>query len=793
MQQWKGLFFVLATALLIFWLVRRGMAQLARSQRHLSDSERYFRLLWEKAPTAYQSLDEQGRIRDVNEAWLRLLGCVGRAEVIGRHIGEFMDESQLILMQERFPRFKVTGRLEDAEFVLRRCDGGLVTVTVDGRIQRDEAGQFERTHCVLHDITQRKATEQALRVSERRLSLAMDGARLGTFVSFPADGAVRWSERQAELYGISLAEFGGTQEAVFDRIHPDDRPRVREALAQSRRDESLLEVEFRAMWPDGSEHWLGAAGRYKFDDEGEPVSLRGVTMDIDSRKQAEAARDHMEAELRLRSDAIETSLNGVEIVDAEGRFIYANRAALDMFGNDSLEEVVGTNAAAQVADPAEGERILATLAEEGRISIEYTALRRNGTTFKIWMIAKATEDAQGNRIYVGTSVDVTDRHELEDQLRQAQKMEAVGQLAGGVAHDFNNLLQVINGYSEMALADLPENHQVRHFIEEVSGAGGRAAKLVGQLLAFSRHQVLEPVDVDLNHVVENLLEIAQHTLGEHIRIDWSPGTTLGTATADRGQLEQVLMNLWINSRDAMPDGGVLTIETDNAHFDENFCRVHAWARPGRFVRLAIIDTGTGMDPATLDRIWEPFFTTKPPGKGTGLGLSTVYGIVRQHDGLIHLETQPGEGTTFEIYLPLVDRPASEWSDTLPLTSEGGDESILVAEDNAGVREFMGAVLERAGYDVVAVSDGQAALDHLLEHGADVDLALVDVVMPGLGGRDVYAEIRGRHPGLRFIFTSGYSLDGVQTDFVLDPGLELIQIPFEATTLLARVRRVLDPA
>ncbi len=793
MQQWKGLFFVLGTAALIFWLVRRGVAQLARSRETVAASERYFRALFEQAPTAYQSLDDEGRILDVNEAWLRLLGCGDRPEVLGRHIGEFLEESQLVLLQERFPNFKATGTLEDAEFVLQRRDGNLVTVTVDGRIQRDDDGQFLRTHCVLHDITDRKAHERALRDSERRLSLALDGARLGTFVWYMKGGTVRWSERQAELYGTTLDDFDGTSGDVLDRIHPDDRPDVQAELDRARSEDAMLVAEYRAVWPDGGHHWLGTAGRFQFDADGEPESLRGVTMDIDSRKRAEADRDRMEAELRLRIDAIETALSGFEIVDAQGRFLYANKAALNMWGYASVDEVVGREAVTHVADPAEGQRIIAAIREHGEISVEYTAMRKDGSTFEVWMIARATEDAEGRRVFMGTSIDVTERRQLEEQLRQARNMEAVGQLAGGVAHDFNNLLQVINGYAEMALGDLDESHPARHFVSEIGSAGGRAARLVGQLLAFSRRQVLEPEIVELNEVVEGLLEIAGRIVGESIRIDWTPGRQLGAVTADHGQLEQVLVNLWINSRDAMPGGGVLTIETENVRFDSDDCRLHAWARPGRYVMLSVTDSGSGMDQATIDRIWEPFFTTKPPGKGTGLGLSTVYGVVRQHDGLIHLSSEPGHGTTFKIYLPLVDRPAASVGDEEPAPTADSGETILVAEDNDEVRELVRNVLVQAGYDVVVVADGASALAHLQEHGADVDLALLDVIMPGLGGRDVHDQVRDRFPDLRFLFTSGYGPDGEHTDFVLDTGFELLQKPFVAGALTDRVRRILDQA
>jgi PAS domain S-box-containing protein len=672
LQQWKGLVFVLATAALIWWLVHRSLASAQRASAALVAQERHFRELYEQAPTGYQSLDEQGRLLAVNQAWLDLMGYDDRAEVLGRPITDFLEPSQGLLMQERFPAFKASGRLQDAEFVLRRRDGGLVTVTVDGRIQRHGDGSFRQTHCVLHDITERQRSLEALRESERRLALALDGARLGTFEWDIRSGDVRWSERHAELYGIGLDQFDGTREEAFGCIHPDDRPRVEQAVDAARQHGEWLALEYRVVWPDGSVHWIEAAGRYRFDDQGEAVNLLGVTMDIDGRKRAEA-----------------------------------------------------------------------------------------------------------------------EQRELEEQLRQAQKMEAVGQLAGGVAHDFNNLLQVINGYSDMVLSDLSEDHPVRPYVSEVSRAGNRAARLVSQLLAFSRRQVLEPEDLDLNEVIGGLLDMAARTLGERVDLDWRPGESVGAIHADRGQIEQVIMNLWINARDAMPEGGVLTVATDNLDADEAFCRRHPWARRGRHVRLTVTDTGEGMDARTVDRIWEPFFTTKEPGKGTGLGLSTVYGIVRQHDGVIHLESEPGRGTSFEIHLPRVDRVPRPPGDRRAPSSVGGHERILVAEDSERVRELVCTILGRAGYDVVAVSDGHEAQAYLEEHGDTVDLALVDVVMPGQGGRELHAQVRERLPDLRFLFTSGYGLDAMARGPVPDDGIDLIQKPFEATALLTRVRQLLE--
>jgi two-component system, cell cycle sensor histidine kinase and response regulator CckA len=381
--------------------------------------------------------------------------------------------------------------------------------------------------------------------------------------------------------------------------------------------------------------------------------------------------------------------------------------------------------------------------------------------------------------------------ERERELQHAQKMEAVGLLAGGIAHDFNNLLQVINGRAELVRDEPCLDAASRASVEEIGAAGRRAARLVSQLLAFSRRQVLQPETLDLDEVVATVLGLLERTLGGHIRIEFRRGERLGAVRADRGQLEQVLMNLCINARDAMPDGGVLTVETGTVNFDAVYCRAHLWARPGNYVLLSVADTGVGMDEATQARIWEPFFTTKDPGKGTGLGLPTVYGIVRQHEGLVHLYSERGRGTVFRIYLPLVAGQAAPAGAREREPARGGRERILVAEDNEAVRSLVERLLRQAGYTVVLANDGEQALQMLADSDGEVDLVLLDVVMPGLGGRQVYDRARERWPHLRFLFTSGYSFNGMHTDFVLDQGFQMIQKPFESRLLLAAVRRALE--
>jgi signal transduction histidine kinase/ActR/RegA family two-component response regulator len=380
---------------------------------------------------------------------------------------------------------------------------------------------------------------------------------------------------------------------------------------------------------------------------------------------------------------------------------------------------------------------------------------------------------------------------LRDQLHHSQRMESVGQLAGGIAHDFNNLLQGILGYGEMATSKVPDTSPVRDDIEQMIDAGERAKVLVRQLLAFSRQQVLELSDVNLNYVIGDSVKLIQRVIGEHITFDYISGKELGIVRADRGQIEQILMNLCVNARDAMGDSGRLTIETRSTELDDEFCSANDWAVPGRYVMLTVSDTGSGISKDVQERMFEPFYTTKEQGKGTGLGLSTVFGIVGQHEGMIHVYSEIDIGTTFKIYFPTVNRLEDASEIPIPASMQGGIETILVADDERVVLEVAEAMLVESGYTVLKASDGEEAIEMFDEHVDKVDMVLLDVVMPKLSGKAVADHIYKHNPDFPILFSSGYSNDAVHTNFVLDDGMQLIQKPYNRADLLRRIRDVIE--
>ncbi len=385
-----------------------------------------------------------------------------------------------------------------------------------------------------------------------------------------------------------------------------------------------------------------------------------------------------------------------------------------------------------------------------------------------------------------------ERTKLEEQYRQAQKLEAIGQLTGGVAHDFNNLLQVITGYTEVATS-VAHDQLVCDALSEIGKAGDRAARLVSQLLLFSRRQIMRPECLDINDVVANLLKMLGRVIGEHIQLEWRPGQRIGITHADRGMVEQTLMNLCVNARDAMPEGGTLTIATRDVTYADDLPGMdERWAKDGRYVLLTVQDTGCGMDEAILEHIFEPFFTTKEAGSGTGLGLATVYGIVKQHAGMIHVASARGQGTTFSLYWPVNESAVAVPEFDRPETrARGGSERILLVEDDEAVRDLARTVLDRAGYTILTACNGAEAVALVERDGKNIDLAILDVVMPQMGGREAYEYMRKLRPGLRVLFASGYSAGGIHTNFVLDSSFNLIQKPFSPASLLHTVRATLD--
>jgi two-component system, cell cycle sensor histidine kinase and response regulator CckA len=504
----------------------------------------------------------------------------------------------------------------------------------------------------------------------------------------------------------------------------------------------------------------------------------------------EALRD---SEARYRS-LVNNATFGMYGVVPGGHILYANPALAGMLGYESSSEVLALGNIEKVFR----DREVSTRLEKEcslRRNVDFTAewVRRDGKIITVRLSGRRTQSpAEGTFWLEMIAEDVTERIVLEKQLLQAQKFEAIGQLAGGIAHDFNNMIGAILGWADIGLDETDGGSRLHRHFEKVRHQAERAASLTRQLLAFARRQILEPRNIDLNQSVTETLSLLEKVIGGDIEMKISLAADLAVVRADPTQVEQVIMNLCINARDAMPHGGIIHVQTSNATFDEAYCATQPFARPGAYSLLAVSDNGIGMDAATLDRIFEPFFTTKGLGKGTGLGLATVYGIVRQHGGFIHVYSEPGHGSTFRIYLPAGSQPCDSpviVEDAGPV--HGGREVILVAEDHEGLRELARETLSNLGYHVLIAADGDQALREFQGHSSEVELLLLDVVLPKMSGPEVYAQITQSVPRIPVIFATGYSADLALPDQLRRDGLAVLQKPYSPRALGRKVREVLN--
>ncbi|HUO25002.1 MAG TPA: ATP-binding protein [Candidatus Aquilonibacter sp.] len=500
------------------------------------------------------------------------------------------------------------------------------------------------------------------------------------------------------------------------------------------------------------------------------------------------------SEINFRS-LVTNAPYGICRCDSAGQLLHSNPAMQTMLGYSS-EELVGIHLGGLYVDTHQWFQ-LADYLREGEpftgLIVEWK--RKDENPIVVRVSGRAVSDGDNGRVFELYTEDVTERRALEQQLRQSQKMEAVGRLAGGIAHDFNNLLMVILGYSEFLLERVgPEVAALRTPAQEISNAAHRASTLTRQLLAFSRKQMLAPKILDLNEVVTENLKMLTRMIGEDIDLVMVPGAELGAVRADAGQIEQVIMNLAVNARDAMPSGGKLTLETSNVSLDEDYARFHAPLKPGNYIMLAISDTGAGMDAETQSHIFEPFFTTKGT-KGTGLGLSTVYGIIKQSGGYIWVYSEPGKGTTFKIYLPRVADQAESAAQVATAKEvpavEPGSETILLVEDEANLRYLARQYLQKQGYRVIEAADGAVAMQIAVAHEGVIHLLLTDVIMPGMNGRELAQRISEIRPNVKILYMSGYTENVIGHNGMLDAGVRLLQKPFNLRDLKDKVREVLD--
>jgi PAS domain S-box-containing protein len=757
-----------------------------RAEAELRESEDRYRDLVENSQDLICTHDLSGHILTVNKAAANILGHSPD------ELRKFFSLQQILV-----PEFR--DQFDDYVAAIQengRADGQMVVQTKSGEKRIWEYHNTLRTEGVAQPIvrglaqdkTEFKHAEKALRESQRRLELIAEASKTGFWDWDLRTNQAYFSPEWMSQIGYTADEIPAHFEEWKKRVHPEDLDR---AMARIRKflenPQGYFDNEFRLLHKDGSYRWILARASVLKDAQGCPYRMMGSHLDITDIKRVEEMLQEYER-------VVEASQDMIAVVDRDYRFLIVNRAFLE-YGGIARDQVIG-HKIPEVLEQEVFENVVKPKFDEcleGRLvrfemKYKYPRLGERELFVSYFPI----EGPAGIDRVACVLEDVTERKQLEQQFRHSQKMEAIGQLAGGVAHDFNNILTVINGYSELVLGQIPPENPLRNQLNEVKKAGERAAGLTRQLLAFSRQQVLAPQVLDLNQVVANVQAMLKRLIGEDIDLVTTPAEGLGQVKADPGQIEQVLLNLAVNARDAMPKGGRLSIKTANAQLGVAASQGLESVVPGYYVLLSVGDSGTGIDAETRKRIFEPFFTTKEKGKGTGLGLSTVYGIVKQSGGHIEVESELGRGTTFKIYLPRVEMTvvakAPEKQNTeLPL----GTETILLVEDEPSVRLLVRTTLEAHGYDMLESTHGIEAMMIAQKHPGKIHLLLTDLVMPGMSGRMLAEQIALLHPEARFIFMSGYTDDAVVQHGGLGAGMAFLQKPFTPHALARKVRETLD--
>lgn len=791
------------------------------AQPHRSETRlQFLEQMFQASPDGLSIADGEHCVVWANETFVRMFGYE-TSEVIGQTLENLVVPSERLAESTWVTEALAKGTPITLETQRRRKDGTLLDVSISCAPLRIN-GKMEGYYAGYHDISSRKRVEalsSALyRVAEKSSS-AHDLQQFFAAVHHIVDELMYAKNFYIALYD-PVAEMLTFPYFVDEQDSAPSSKKLGNGLTDYliRTGEPLLATPevLQAMEDRGdvsrngsrSLDWMGVplkVGNHTFgalvvqtysenirygerDKEILTFVARQLASAVEIKRNEQALR---RSEARYRS-LVQSSVYGIYRSSLEGRFLDVNPALIAMLGYGSAEEVLFLDPEKDVfAYYEEHKRLVEEFRNTGRLDgIEVKWKRKDGSTITVRISGRAvTSEDEPADVLEAIAEDVTERRALEEQFRQAQKMEAVGRLAGGVAHDFNNLLMVISGYAEVILATLTDVHPLTEKAKAIQQAADRATTLTRQLLAFSRKQLLELKVVDVNAIVSDMERLLRPLIGENVELMARLTPEAGYTRADAGQLEQVLMNLVVNAKDAMPDGGTLTIQTQHVVFDQSHRRGQTFIRPGNYVLLSVSDTGMGMDRETQSRIFEPFFTTKEKGKGTGLGLSTVYGIVKQSGGYVTVQSEKGRGSTFYIYLPQVEGNAEKQTAPITRAAAGGTETILLVEDEESVRQLVRDTLESKGYKVVEAENGENGLQAASRYDGKIDLVITDVVMPGMGGREMVEQLVKSRPQTKFLYLSGYTEEAILNGGTLE-GTAFLQKPFTLQSLSRKVREML---
>ncbi len=748
----------------------------------LMESEERYRVQIEHAPEAIMVYDvDRQEVVDVNTNAEKLFGLT-RDQLLGRNIRTLgaqrqADGSESAFVGPAYVRRALAGEVPVFEWLHLHASGREIPCEV--RLVKLPAVGRSLVRGSMTDITERKRSAEALTRLEAAISASINGTAIADL-----EGTLLFVNRALlDLWGYEHPDQVLGRSVVSFWLDPDEPSRVVEALHES----GAWTGEMTALHADGIPRLFQVNASLFPDASGRPAGMLASFADITERRRTEEA-------LRVRDEAIRTAITAIAICDPNGKPVYVNPAFVRLWGYGSDVEVLGRAVNDFLSSSAASPRPkVDTLFTTGAWQGEMRARRKDDSEFDILAAINVVRAESGAVMHLmGSFVDITESKRLQAEVLQAQKMESVGRLAGGVAHDFNNLLTVMKGCLDLALDSSQVQGVLRTELEEINRAADSAADLTRQLLAFSRKQIIAPRTLDLNDVVHRVHGMLLRLLGGDIRLQVVTAPGLGAVRFDPGQAEQILVNLAVNARDAMPSGGQLTVETCNVSLDEEYARAHPGTMAGDYVLLAVSDTGLGMTADTRAHIFEPFFTTKEVGQGTGLGLAMIHGAVSQNGGRVEVYSEVGHGTSFKIFLPRVADPVTPTA--VPAASTllpRGAETIVLVEDDQAVRTLVVRLLERQGYRVFSFSSGAAVLDWMAEWTEPIHLLLTDVIMPGMNGRMLAERVRTLRPETRVLYASGYTANVIVQHGVLKPGVEFLAKPFTAAALATTVRELLD--
>ncbi|HJX33889.1 MAG TPA: PAS domain S-box protein [Desulfatiglandales bacterium] len=774
-----------------FYKRLNSLLELKRAGKALYESEEKYRRLFIEAQDGIFIADaETGVLVDCNNEAIRLVGR-DRSELIGQH--------QKIL----HPPSKDNKNYSDTfKMHLKESEGEILetqVITSTGEI-KDVAikanivhvGNREFLQGIFHDITNRKLAEEALRESEKKYRTILESIEEGYYETDIQGNFTFFNDSMCKISGYTRDELVRMNYRDFLGPEPGKNVyKIFNKIYQTGQPARIIDYEF--IKKDGSKISIEASASLIRDSGDKPVGFRGIIRDVTEGKKTEAELIRTKNFLQYIFDS---SAECITTTDLHGNIIYISPRVKDILGYDH-KELIGKKVHSLYGNGKEDAKvIMKTITEKAELrNHEMKLARKDGGLVDINLSASLLKNEKGETIgTLGIYSDVTEKKRLDVQLQQARKMEAIGTLAGGIAHDFNNILTSIIGNAELMLVNFDNDEYLREGIEEIKIAGERAASLTRQLLAFSRKQMIQPKILDLNTLLAGIKNMLVRIIGENIEILVIPESGLWQIKIDPGQMEQVIMNLAVNARDAMPNGGKLIIQTANMYLDENYFDKQSITfeeQTGPYVMVAVSDTGSGIDKKTQEHIFEPFYSTKEKGKGTGLGLSTVYGIAKQNKGFIWVYSEPGQGTTFKIYLPSAKEGVkTEEKAQTPVKDLGGSETVLVVEDNVSILNLAQKALQKYGYRVLTANSGEDALRICRGYEGPIDLLLTDVVMPTMGGKETVERLQPLYPHMKVIYMSGYTDDAIVHLGVLEPGLNFIEKPFSPEALAVKVREVL---